>query len=305
MATTTARPTAESPTESLSPPVYTALALLFSFLWSTGFVAAKYGLLSSPPLFMMGFRFLMAGGVLLLIVVLLRRSLPNNRRDWGRLGVLGLFSIAGFFGITAIALQGVSAGTGAVLASTNPLLLALVAPFLLSERLGWQKIVGMLIAFGSVVAVMWSRMGGGESPLHMALVLLANSSMITGTILFKRWKLGYDLAAMNAVQLLVGGVALLIPSLLFEPVLSGGVTWDMNLFYALLYQCIMLSWVTMLLYLFLLRKGDASKANTFLFLNPIFGLFLGALLLGESLHPMDFIGTLGVAFGIYLVLRAK
>lgn len=305
MTSVTVEQSAETAQGQLSVAAYTSLALLFSFLWSTGFVAAKYGLLSSPPLFMMGFRFLLAGGVLLAIVVVLRRPLPTSGRDWARLMVLGLFSIGGFFGLTAVALQGVSAGTGAVLASTNPLMLALLAPFMLGERLGWQKAIGMLIAFGSVVAVMFSRMGGGESLLHMGLILLANMLMITGTIFFKRWRLPYDLAGMNAVQLLVGGVLLLVPSLLFEPVLTGGVRWDANFFAALAYQWFVLSWTTMLLYLFLLRKGDASKANTFLFLNPVFGVFLGALLLGEALRPFDFVGTAGVALGIWLVLRAK
>ena len=49
---------------------------------------------------------------------------------------------------------------------------------------------------------------------------------------------------------------------------------------------------------------DAARASSYFFLNPIFGLFLGALLLAEPLHRLDFIGTLGVAVGIYLVNRS-
>lgn len=293
----------DRPAPPISLPVYTGLALLFSFLWSTGFIAVEFALRSSPPLFMMGLRFILAGGALLLIVALLRRPLPRTRRSLGRLILLGIFNIALFFGVTALALQGIAAGTGAVLASTNPLMLALVAPFLLGERLGAQKAIGMLIAFGCVAGMMSSRTGVGDSPLHMALILLANASMVTGTILFKRWAMPYDLAGMNAIQLLVGGVALLIPSLIWEPV--GSVVWDANFWLTMLYMCVVLSWATMLLYLFLLRRGDASRANTFLFLNPVFGLFLGALILAEPLRPVDFLGTLGVALGIWLVLRAR
>lgn len=288
---------------ALSLPVYTGLALAFSFFWSTGFIAAELGLRSSPPLFMMGVRFVIAGGLLLLIVALRRGKLPRNGRDLGRLAILGLFSFALFFGLTGSALQGIAAGTGAVLASTNPLMLALAAPFLLGERLGPRKAIGMAVAFLSVVVMMSSRLGVGDSPAHMALVLAANAAMVTGTILFKRWALPYDLAGMTAIQLLVGGVALLIPSLLFEPVAS--VRWDTGFLLTLLYMIVVLSWATMLLYLFLVRSGDASRANAFLFLNPVFGLFLAALLLGEPLGLLDFLGTAGVAFGIWLVLRAR
>ncbi|WP_129670271.1 DMT family transporter [Candidatus Chloroploca sp. Khr17] len=293
----------ESGVRHLSVPVYTSLALTFSFLWSTGFIAVAFALRSSPPLFLMGLRFVLSGGVLLLIVIFLRRSLPRTLRDWLRLGVLGILSFAFFFGFTATALQGITAGTGAVLASTNPLMLAFAAPFLLGERLGLQKFFGLGLAFISVVFLMSARMGTGESPFHMALVLVANVSMVTGTILFKRWALPYDLAGMNAIQLLVGGVALLIPSFLWEPV--GQVIWDTNFIVALIYMCIMLSWVTMLLYLFLVRHGDASRANTFLFLTPVFGLVLGALLLGDPLRPIDALGATGVAVGIWLVMRSR
>lgn len=284
-------------------PVYTGLALTFSFFWSTGFIAVEFALRSSPPLFMMALRFLMAGGLLLAVVALMRRPLPRSGRDLGRLLILGVLNFALFFGLTGWALQGITAGTGAVLASTNPLMLALVAPFLLGERLGPRKIVGMAIAFSSVFVMMSSRMGVGDSPLHMAMVLLANASMVTGTILFKRWAMPYDLAGMNAIQLLVGGTVLLGPSLLWEPV--GQVRWDANFWLTMAYMVFVLSWVTMLLYLTLLRKGDASRANTFLFLNPVFGLFLGALILGEPMGAGDLLGTAGVALGIWLVLRAR
>jgi drug/metabolite transporter (DMT)-like permease len=299
MRATTAGPAAPA----LPLPLYTSLALTFSLLWSTGFIAVEFALRSSPPLFIQGLRFVLAGGLLLLIVLVLRRPLPRSRRDLGRLALLGLLNFAAFFGLTAVALQEIAAGTGAVLASTNPLMLVLVAPLLLGERVTGPKIAGMLVAFASVAVMMSSRIGIGDSPGHMALVLVANASMVTGTILFKRWSMGYDLAGMNAIQLLVGGVALLIPSLLLEPVAA--VRFDANFWTTIVYMIVVLSWFTMLLYLFLLRRGDASRANTFLFLNPVFGLFLGALILGEPLRPIDFLGAAGVAVGIWIVMRAR
>lgn len=294
---------AQPATPAISLPVYTGLALSFSLLWSTGFIAVEFALRSSPPLFIQGLRFVLAGGLLLLIVALLRRPLPRGRRDLGRLVLLGLLNFAAFFGLTAFALQEIAAGTGAVLASTNPLMLVLVAPFLLGERITAPKVAGMLIAFASVVVMMSSRLGIGDSLPHMALVLIANAAMVIGTILFKRWSMPYDLAGMNAVQLLVGGVALLIPSLLWEPVST--VRFDTNFWLTIVYMIVVLSWCTMLLYLFLLRRGDASRANTFLFLNPVFGLFLGALILGEPLRPVDFLGAAGVALGIWVVMRSR
>jgi probable blue pigment (indigoidine) exporter len=58
------------------------------------------------------------------------------------------------------------------------------------------------------------------------------------------------------------------------------------------------------LWFWLLRHGEASRVSAFYFLTPIFGLGLGALLLGESVRPLDALGLAAVAAGIVLVQSA-
>ena len=55
------------------------------------------------------------------------------------------------------------------------------------------------------------------------------------------------------------------------------------------------------LWFWLLRHGEASRVSAFYFLTPIFGLALGALLLGEPVRPLDGLGLAAVAAGIVLV----
>ncbi len=296
-------PDLDQPARPFAGALYLPLALLFSLLWASAFVAVKVGLRSSPPLFLMGFRFLLAGVALLLFARLRGRPLPASRRDWGRLAILGLLNNAVYLGLSAVALRHLSAGMGAILASTNPLLLAAAAPALLGERLGARKALGLALAFGSVVAIMSSRTARGDSPGAMALLLLANAVMVAGTILFKRWAPRGDLPTINGVQLLTASAALLVPSLLGEPVAA--VRWDVSFLLVLAYLGGAVSCGAMLIWFFLLRSGDAGKASAFFFLNPVFGLFLGALLLDERVRALDLLGTAGVATGIWLVQRAR
>lgn len=281
--------------------VYTALALLFSLLWASAFMGVKVGLHSSPPLFLMGFRFLIAGTVLLGLARVQGKPLPRHWRDWGRLAVLGLLNNAAYLGLSAFALRSLSGGMGAVLASTNPLMLALVAPLFLRERLTRTRIAGFVVAFLSVVFIMYVRTGVNESLGAMGLVLLANALMVTGTVLFKRWAPAQDLVVVNGVQLLTACVALLVPSLIMEGV--GAVQWNLSFVGAVSFLALGVSCGAMLIWFWLLRTGDAARASAFLFLNPVLGLFLGALILGEPLRTLDFAGTAGVALGIYLVQR--
>lgn len=296
---TTATITATAP--PISRTLYTSLALLFSLLWASAFMGVKVGLRSSPPLFLMGFRFLIAGSVLIIVARLRGIALPRSKRDWSRLAVLGLLNNAAYLGLAAIALRSLSGGMGAVLASTNPLMLALVAPVFLGERLTLTRKAGFGIAFLSVVFIMYVRMGASEPLANMALMLAANALMVMGTVLFKRWAPSQDLVVINGVQLLTASVALLLPSLIFEPV--SAVRWDASFLGAIAFLAGGVSCGAMLIWFWLLRAGDAARASAFFFLNPVFGLFLGALLLSEPLRPLDFAGTAGVALGIYLVQR--
>ena len=285
---------------SVSAVRYTALALLFSLLWASAFIAVKVGLRDSPPLFLMASRFLVAGALLLVFARARGHALPTAA-GWRIIVTLGVLNYALYLGLTATALRHLSAGMGAVLASTNPLLLALVAPWFLGERLTATKVGGLLTSFAGVTWVMWSRLGDDNRPGAMALTGLAIISLVAGTLVFKRLRPAPDLLVLNAGQLLTAGVALAGPSLAWESLAS--VRFTPSFLAVQAYLIVGISWIAMLIWFWLLTHGDATRASAFFFLNPIFGLFLGALLLGEPLTAVDFAGSAAVALGIYLVQR--
>ena len=281
---------------------YTALALLFSFIWSSAFIAVKISLQSSPPLFLMASRFLVAGAVLLVYARLRGHGMPRHPRQWWPLAALGLLNFGLYLGLTAVALQHLSAGMGAVLASTNPLMLAMLAPWVLGERVGVLKIAGIVTSFAGVVWMMRSRLGHDNQPGAMVLVVLSIMCLVAGTLLFKRLRLDYDLLVLNGAQLLAAGIFLIVPSLLVEPVRD--VRLSLSFLVSQAYLVVVVSWIGMAIWFWLLRAGDATRASAWFFLNPVLGLLLGALLLGEPLRAQDFAGAAAVAAGIYLVQRA-
>jgi drug/metabolite transporter (DMT)-like permease len=291
-----------APAPAVSALRYTALALTFCLLWTGAFIAVKVGLRSSPPLFLMASRFLVAGAALLVVARFAGRPLPPRLADWGPIALLGLLNNALYLGITSLGLREISAGMGAVLASTNPLMLALVAPWFLGERLTARRVAGLLVSFGGVVVVMASRIGPQNRPVGMALVLLSITFLVAGTLVFKRLRPEHDIVVINGGQLLVAGVALAGPSLLWEPLAEVRLTASFLGAQAFLIGGV--SWVGMSIWFWLLRNGDATRASAWFFLNPVLGLFLGALLLAEPLRVEDFLGSAAVALGIYIVQRS-
>lgn len=262
----------------------------------------KIALVDAPPLTLQASRFLVAGPVLLLIAAVLGRRMPRDRDDWRAIVVLGFLNHALYLGVTTFAIDRMSAGMSAVLASTNPVMLALVAPWALGERLGRVKIAGLALSYAGVCWVMWSRVGTDNRLDGMALFLFSVTFLVAGTIVFKRLAPACDRLVLTGGQLLVAGLALAAPALAFE-------RWtDVRLTPAFLvsqvYLIVGVSWIAMLIWFWLLDRGDASRASAWFFLNPILGLVLGALLLGEPLGAHDLVGAAAVALGIALVQRA-
>lgn len=285
-------------------PLYTPLALTFSFLWASAFIGTKVAIQSSPPLFMMGFRFAIAGGALLVLARATGAAFPVDRRAWAELAALGVLNHALYLGLSAIALLSIASSTGAVLASANPLMVALAALLVLRERLAPVRALGMLVAFAGVLVVMGARSQLGDSPGAMLLIVLANACMVAGTILFKRWAPRGDILVLNGVQLGTASLVLLLVSFAVESPMQH-VRWEPQFFLAVGYLIVAVSWGAVSIWLYLLRTGDAGRASSFLFLNPVIGLFLGAVLLGDPLRPADFLGSAAVAAGIYLVQRSS
>jgi drug/metabolite transporter (DMT)-like permease len=96
-------------------------------------------------------------------------------------------------------------------------------------------------------------------------------------------------------------VPLLPLTLTFERV--SDVIPDWRLWAGFAYSALLVSVFGYLLWFYLLRTCGATGASAYHFLMPPLGVMFGWLLLGERLEPIDLLGVLPVALGIYLVTR--
>jgi drug/metabolite transporter (DMT)-like permease len=281
----------------------TPLAVFYIVLWASAYVPSKLGATAAPPLWFLVARFLAAGLIMAAIAVALRRPFPARGSQWLIYAALGVLGNAAYLGLTYTALgRGLGSGMGSIVASTNPLILALVAPRLLGEPLTWRKALGLALGFGGVVGVMLARSGADTArPTEVGLAFIGVTSNVASTILFKRARGSTDLLAINTIQLVGAGLALIPVAALVEPDIS--VQGSLTLVAAFVYLVGVLSVGASLLWFWLLSYGAASRVSAFYFLTPIFGLAFGAALLGEAIGPGDAVGLVAVALGILLVQR--
>ncbi|MEN3376362.1 MAG: hypothetical protein V7604_1717 [Hyphomicrobiales bacterium] len=296
-----AAPAAPSPALAPSIPLPLMVAA-FCLLWSSAFSVAKFAMTDCPPLLLLTARFLLAGLLVLGAAAVGRMKLNIGRRDVALFALLGVANQAAYLGLGYIGLHSISSGLSALIISANPVLTAVFATALLGERMTWRKIAGLLLGIAGVAIVVQNRLAGGTDHLTGILFSLAALvSLVGGTILFKRFAPRGDLWIGNGVQSIAAGLVLAPVAFGTESVADIVPSW--RLLAAFAFLVLLVSVFAYLLWFRILAVSGATAASSYHFLMPPLGLLFGWLLLGEHVAPLDLIGIVPVALGIYLVTR--
>ena len=274
----------------------------FCLLWSSAFAVAKIGIADCPPLLLLTFRFLLAGVLMLGAAAVTGVSLKLGRRDLLLFAALGIANQAAYLGIGYVGLRTISSGLSALVISANPVLTAVLAAAFLNERMTWRKALGLVLGVGGVAFIVESRVVAGVEHLDgIAFTLAALVSLVTGTILFKKFAPSGGLWVGNGVQSLSAGFALLPFAFSFESVGEVVPTW--RLFWAMAFLVPFVSVFAYLIWFRMLQTWGATAASSYHFLMPPLGMLFGFLLLGEHVSAVDLMGIVPVALGIWLVTR--
>ena len=276
-------------------------------LWGLNQVAAKVAIAEVPPLWQAALRSLI--GAALVFSWARLRGIALFTRD-GSLpgGLLAGLLFAAEFGCIFLGLQFTTASRMAVFIYISPFVVALGMPFIAkSERLGALQMIGLVLAFAGVAwafAEGFTRTAAGERQwLGDALGVAAGVLWGATTLAIRGSKLGSVSAEKTLLyQLGISGLALATAALWlgqpWAPTLAP-LTWA-----SLFFQIVIVTFASYLLWFWLVRHYPATRLASFTLLTPVFGLLMGALLLGEPITARLVLALLAVATGIVLVNRA-
>ncbi|RXZ78850.1 DMT family transporter [Paenibacillaceae bacterium] len=278
----------------------TLLGLLFTLLWSSAAIATKFGLYATTPMALATTRFLIAGALLYLFVYLVSNKYRRpTKKEWGPLFVLGLLNTTIYLGATFWALKYVSAGLFNLFVATNPFLVAVLSSIWLKRQVSSKEWIGMIVAALGLLIAAWPSLAGSEAQIVGLVVLgIGMVAMAVGSVYFKKVNLDLPGAVINTWQLIIGGV-ISLPLTFFLEKETFFLTMDYNFWGSLIWLVFVISIGTMLLWFYLLKE-DAVKANNWLFMTPIFGYILAAVLLHEPITRFDFAATIFVVTGLLL-----
>ena len=198
--------------------------VLFVFLWSTGFIAAKAGLEEAGPATFLFLRFSLVSVLMLCLLPVLRPIWPASPKAWAHLAILGIMMQVIYFGGAWMAMStGVGAGTAALVLSLQPVLTALLAGPVLGERLRRRQWLGLGLGVTGVFMVVDHKLALGLGSIAgMIFCLCSLLGITTGTLYQKRFCPALDVFSGLFVQFITATV-IFLPLASLE---SWKVTWS-------------------------------------------------------------------------------
>jgi drug/metabolite transporter (DMT)-like permease len=276
--------------------------LLFVFLWSTGFIGARWGLPDAEPLSFLLVRYLCVIVLMLTIALLSRAPWPNDLRQWGHIGVSGLLIHAVYLGGVFTAIKhGLPAGITALVVGMQPLLTALGAGWLLGERLHWRQWGGLVLGFIGLALVVAGKFGLQAELGPMLIPAVAALLGITaGTLYQKRFCAGFDLRTGSVIQFAASALVTALAIALFT---EFQVTWTASFVFALGWLVLVLSIGAISLLNLLIHRGSAVNVASLFYLTPLSTALIAWGVFGETLPTLSLIGMVLAVGGVYWVVR--
>jgi drug/metabolite transporter (DMT)-like permease len=272
------------------------LVVLFSFIWSSAFIAGAFSIPDLGPYFTLLVRFALSA-LLLFLTALISKSYLFDLKTIKTGLILGLLNNVIYLCCTFTALQYISPSWVIIIVSCAPFITAIFAPILKLEKFSVKKICAVLIGFLGVYVII----GRNLTSANFQGILMAGLgviSFVAGTLYFKRNGTEQSKVALNFWQSIIGAVVLIPISLLFYPKNGIGITLVSGL--AVLYLVAVVSIVGMILWFYLIKKSGAATASIYHLINPFFGVILSFIFFGVEIVPKDYIGLVIIAGAIIL-----
>ncbi|MDG1216686.1 MAG: DMT family transporter [Amylibacter sp.] len=278
------------------------MGLAFALIWSSAFTSARIIVQVAPPLSISALRFLIAGLIAVSIAYFLGQRAKFTHKQWLAIILFGLCQNAIYLGFFFMAMAKIEASVASIIASSMPLLVAFVLVTVFKDKLSILGYSGLIIGFLGVVLIMFSRLSNGINIVGIIQCVLGVLALTIATLSVKSASTGGNLFMVVGLQMLVGSAALSIPAFALE---TWDVVWDKKVILAFAYTIVVPGIIATYIWFLLVERIGATKAATFHFLNPFFGVAIAAMLLDEKLSYYDMIGVVIIMLGIFAVQRSK
>lgn len=277
------------------------LAWYFVSVWGSGFLATKIGLQHAAPFTFLSLRFAFGVACLVPIVILARPRFPGTLAELGHVAAAGLLMHAVHLsGSHYTQYLGMSAGITALLLSAQPLITALIAARWMNEPLAPRQWLGILIGLAGVTLVVWHKIDVHEAtPGSLIAVTVALAGVTAGTLYQRAFCPLVDLRSASLIQFLAT-LAMVVP--LACAVDGMAVRWSLQLAAAIAFLVIGASMLAVSALHLLMRRGQAARVTSLIYLTPLLAVGLEWLMFGVAPSGLGIAGVVITCAGVGLAV---
>ena len=292
--------------------VIVAFAVIY-LVWGTTYLAILFAIKDIPPLLMSAMRFLLAG-IVLYIFCLVKNEQHPDYTSFLKIMFRGILMLAGGTVSVAWAEQYLPSSTTAIVVTSIPFW------FILLDRRQWSYyfsnkilIIGLIIGFIGVALLTNFNHTASLDPAHavkrtsaILVVIAGGIAWTSGSLISKYRPTGQSLLMITAIQLIVSGFFCL-----FISIFSG----ESDHFYfpqvhrgawlGFLYLAIFGSILTYICYLWLLKVRPAAQVSSYVYVNPVVAILLGAIIGKEPITVLHLVSLGIILFGVLFINLPK
>ena len=275
-------------------------------VWGSTYLAIRVAVETLPPFLHASVRFLLAGAIMYVFLLARggRERVRVSPREMAASGLVGIALLLGGNGVVAVAEQTVPSGLAALIIASVPLWV-IVLRAVTGDRVTGGTLLGTLVGFvGVALLVFPGSSGTGATIGGVLLIVLASISWATGSFISGKLPLPKDPFVSTAYQMLLGGFGLAVAALV-----SGEMT-DLNFstfstasILAVAYLVVFGSLAAFTAYTWLLQNAPISKVATYAYVNPVVAVFLGWLILSESITVFILAGAALIIASVAFIVR--
>ena len=280
--------------------------LIFIFLWSTGFIGAKYILPYAEPFVFLTIRYFFATLILVALAKILKESLKISKAAIKQSMIVAVFlHVIYIGGVFYAVFIDIPAGITAVIVSLQPILVSALAMPLLKEKISYRQVFGLALGFIGVFFLLSPKLFEGDlstgfSTFGIICCVLALLGTTAGYLLQKKGGADIPFLAGTAVQFATSTIIFAIAAVIFEP-LRVDITLEFVL--ALTWIVVALSIGSIFLLFYLLRNDSASSVSSLYYLVPPLAAVQAYYFFDERIKGIGLIGMVLAALGTLIVTR--
>jgi drug/metabolite transporter (DMT)-like permease len=190
-----------------------------------------------------------------------------------------------------------------IVASLLPVFVAIISFFLKIDKLHFLSVIGIIVGFLGCSIILAPKITINLNLYGLSLCLIAVIALAMATLIIKDgFSNKEQLLPFVSIQMIVGGLPLLLLSFLFE---EWVINFSNSFIIAFIYTCFFPGLIATMIWFNLVKRIGVIMASSFHFLTPPTGVIIAYIVLNERININDIIGIIFITIALTIIHQAK